>query len=170
MKLNFCNIKLSYRLILLILVSMARHAQITQNNKFAKSWRKDEVRNEVEFLCIWTSTFSINWRYQFWWAWPGIPKVVKITNMQNLCDISRKNWFMKLMFYMFHIFYEFGQACPKDLGKFAMSWSYVFNCTSWLNYCSGDILCVQCSPTIESFPRSIWNACQGFSSFDQLLV
>ena len=39
-KLIFCmqiNIKLSYRLILLILVGMARHAQITQNNKFAKS-------------------------------------------------------------------------------------------------------------------------------------
>ena len=40
MKLIFCiqiNIKLSYKLILLILVDMTRPAQITQNNRFWKS-------------------------------------------------------------------------------------------------------------------------------------
>ena len=39
------NIKLSYKLIPLILVSMGRPAQITQNNKFIKSlqYLKEEI-------------------------------------------------------------------------------------------------------------------------------
>ena len=60
MKLIFCmqvNIKLSNypatKVIPLMLVVMARSAQITQNNKFAKSlqYLKKEVREEVDFLC-----------------------------------------------------------------------------------------------------------------------
>ena len=103
MKLIFCmwmNIKLSFKLILLILVGIATHAQITQNNKFAKSlwYFKKELRNEVEFLCRWASKFSINWCYHFWWVWPGMPKALKLTSMQYLYNISRKNWMMKLMF------------------------------------------------------------------------
>ena len=47
------NIKLSDKLIPLILVGMARPAQITQNNKFAKylEYLKKEVKDEVDFLC-----------------------------------------------------------------------------------------------------------------------
>ena len=36
----------------------------------------------------------------FWWLWQDMPKVLKITSMQSLCNISRKNWVMKLMFWM----------------------------------------------------------------------
>ena len=55
MKLISCmqmNIKLSYKLIPLILVGIARAAQITQNRKFAKSlqYPKKEVRDEIDFL------------------------------------------------------------------------------------------------------------------------
>ena len=105
MKLIFCmliNIKLSYRLILLIFVGMARHAQITQNNKFGISfwYLKKKVRVEVEFLCRWASKFSTNWCNHCWWAWPGMPKILKITSMQYLCNISKKNWGMQLMFCM----------------------------------------------------------------------
>ena len=55
-KLIFCmqiNIKLSYKLIPLILVGMAKPAHITQNNKFAKSLQyfKTEVRDKFVFLC-----------------------------------------------------------------------------------------------------------------------
>ena len=51
----FCmqiNIKLSYKLIPLILVGMARLPQYTPNNKFAKSeqYLMKEVRDEVDFL------------------------------------------------------------------------------------------------------------------------
>ena len=56
MKLIFCmqiNIKLSYKLISLILVGMVRPAQITQSNKFAQflQYLEQEVRDEVVFLC-----------------------------------------------------------------------------------------------------------------------
>ena len=37
------GIKLSYKLILLILVSMARHSQITENNKFANYLRYSKI-------------------------------------------------------------------------------------------------------------------------------
>ena len=56
MKLIFCmpiDIKLSYKLIPLILVVITRLAQITQNNKFAKflHYLKIGVRVEVDVLC-----------------------------------------------------------------------------------------------------------------------
>ena len=65
--LHVATIKLSYKLILLILVGMVRPVQITQNNKFAKSlqYLKKEVRNEVEFLCRWASQIFIYWFYHF---------------------------------------------------------------------------------------------------------
>ena len=47
------DIKLSYKLMPLILVGMARPNQITQNNKFGKSlqYLKKEVGDEADFLC-----------------------------------------------------------------------------------------------------------------------
>ena len=47
------NMKLSYKLILSILVGMTSYAQSIQNNKFAKSLQhlKNAVRNEVDFFC-----------------------------------------------------------------------------------------------------------------------
>ena len=43
----------SYKFIPLILLGMAKPAQITQNNKFSKSlqYLEKEVENEVNFLC-----------------------------------------------------------------------------------------------------------------------
>ena len=133
MKLILCmqiNIKLFFRLILLILVGMARPAQITHNNKFENSlqYLMKEVKDEVDFLYTWASEFSINWYCPFWWVWPGMPKVLKITIMQCFCNISRKNRVTKLMFSMLInvkvdtvIFHGFVQACPKYPGKFAIS-------------------------------------------------
>ena len=59
----------------------------------------------------------------------GRSKVLKIRRMQYLCNISRKNWVIKLMFCLLinmKVFYKFilhavGQACPKYSGKFEMS-------------------------------------------------
>ena len=73
--------------------------------------------------------------YHFWWAWLGMPKVLKITSMQYLPRFSRKNWVMKLMFRMlinwymsftswYCYFHGFDQSCPKYLGKFGMSLWY----------------------------------------------
>ena len=65
-KLIFCmqiNFKLSYNLIPLILVRMARpaHTYITLNKKFVKSlqYLRKEVRDEVDFLGL-ASQLSIN--------------------------------------------------------------------------------------------------------------
>ena len=104
MKLIFCqqmNIELSYKLIPLILMGMARPAQIAQNNMFPKSlqYLKKEVRDEVNFLCRLASVFH-KLILSFWWVLPGMVKVLKMTNMQCLCNISRKNWVMKLMICM----------------------------------------------------------------------
>ena len=79
-----------------------------------------------------TSQFSVNRCYHFWWVWPGIPKVLKITSMQCLYNISRMNWVKKLNVLkvfkyesLLHvdtiIFYWFGQTCPTCSGKFAIS-------------------------------------------------
>ena len=53
---------------------MARPAHITQNNKLAKclQYLKNEVRDEVNFLCSWASQLSINCIYKLW---PDMPKV-----------------------------------------------------------------------------------------------
>ena len=61
MTLIFCvhlHIKLTYKLIPLILVGMTRPVQITQNNKFVKSLqypkkevREKDIKEEVDFLC-----------------------------------------------------------------------------------------------------------------------
>ena len=112
---------------------MARPAQITQNNKFAKSllYLKKELRDEGDFLCSWASQFSVNWYCHFWWVLLGTTKVLKITSMQCL-----KNWVIKLMFLHADkhesllkvdsiIFDGFGQACPNYLGKFEISLWYL---------------------------------------------
>ena len=96
------NIKLSYRLILLTLRAwpgMSALPKITSLQDLVWCLKK-EVGDEVEFLCRWASKFYINWCYHFWWTWSGMPKVLEIIIMDYLCSISRKNWVMKLMFYM----------------------------------------------------------------------
>ena len=55
---------------------------------------------KLNFFCRSAPKFFINWCYHFWLASSGKPKVLKITSKQYLCNISRKNWIMKLMFCM----------------------------------------------------------------------
>ena len=56
----------------------------------------EKMKDEVDFLFggISQSFLQIS-PYCLWWAWPGVPKVPKLTsNIQNnklyLCNISRK--------------------------------------------------------------------------------
>ena len=56
----------------------------------------EKMKDEVDFLFagIHQSFLQIS-TYCLWWAWPGVPKVPKLTsNIQNnklyLCNISRK--------------------------------------------------------------------------------
>ena len=90
------NIRLPYRLIQLILVHMVIHTHFTQN-KFKKFfWYLKNC--EIEWVWRWASKFSINWCYHFWWTWPDMLKVLKITSIKYLCDIWRRNWVMNVMF------------------------------------------------------------------------
>ena len=54
MKLIFClqiNVKVFFKLVLSFYVGVVRHAQITQNNKFAISFQyKKELSDEIDFL------------------------------------------------------------------------------------------------------------------------
>ena len=86
----------------------------------------------IFFARRYTTNFSTSRCYQFWWARLVMPKVLKITSLQNVRNISRKNWEMKLIFCMLinnvfilqgdTIFFDgFGQTCPMYPGKFAIS-------------------------------------------------
>ena len=57
---------------------MSSHTQSVQNNKFAK-------------YCLCCETlFSTSWYYYVWWSSSGMPKVLKITSIQFLWNISRQ--------------------------------------------------------------------------------
>ena len=154
--------------------------QITQNNKFAKylQYLEKEVKDKVDFLCrCYPSQLSINWYYHFWWVWSGMPKVLKITRMQCLSNISKKNWVMKVMFCMMinmKVFYKltvfiylfffdgFGQTCPNDLGRFVISlWHFKKevrkdvrdNYTCWFKSYPYRLLYIHGSPTIGPCPQ-----------------
>ena len=86
----------------------------------------------IFFARRYTTNFSTSRCYQFWWARLVMPKVLKITSLQNVRNISRKNWEMKLIFCMLinnvfilqgdTIFFDgFGQTCLMYPGKFAIS-------------------------------------------------
>ena len=86
-KLIFCMQinKPFYKLILSIFLSMASLAQSILNNKFVKSlqYLEKEVRGKVGFC---RDKFQSIQRVGMQ---PGMPKVLKITTMQYLCNVSR---------------------------------------------------------------------------------
>ena len=57
---NTWGIKVSYKVILSLLMGMIKHSQSTQSNKLAISlqYLKKEVRGEVQFLC--TDLFKVS--------------------------------------------------------------------------------------------------------------
>ena len=121
------------KLISLFLVAIPGHAQITILQNLCNIWIKKGESDEVDFFARrYTAIFSTSRCYQFWWARLVMPKVLKIRSLQNVLNISRKNWEMKLIFCMLinnvfilqgdTIFFDgFGQTCPMYPGKFAIS-------------------------------------------------
>ena len=95
------NIKIFLKLILSFQVCVARHAKITQNNKFAVSlqYLKKGVSDEVDFLHAdkHESFLQID-AMIFDGEWSSIPKVPKTTSLQYICNISRKTGKMKSIF------------------------------------------------------------------------
>ena len=68
---------------------MARHAQITKNNKSAISlqYLKNEVSDKVDFCMQIRMKVSYELRLWFWWAFPKFPK---IAILQCFYDTSKK--------------------------------------------------------------------------------
>ena len=81
---------------------MARHAQITQNNKFAISlqYLKKELSDEVDFLHADKHESLLQIDTMILTGWSSISKVPKIASLQCLYNISKKKLKMKLIFYM----------------------------------------------------------------------
>ena len=114
---------------------MPKVLKITILQNLCNTWIKKGESDEVDFFaCRYTTNFSTSRCYQFWWARLVMPKVLKITSLQNVHNISRKNWEIKLIFCMlinnvfilqgdFIFFDGFGQTCPKYPGKFAISFN-----------------------------------------------
>ena len=73
---------------------MVEHSQSSQNSKFAVSLQYfKEVRDEVSYKLIsilWALKFSRKWYYHYWWVWTSILKVLKVTSLQYLYNISKK--------------------------------------------------------------------------------
>ena len=79
---------------------MARHAQITQNDKFAISlqYLKEEVSDEVDFWYVNKHESLIQIDTMVLMGCPSIPKIARIASLQCLCNISKKKLEMKLIF------------------------------------------------------------------------
>ena len=89
------NMEVFYKLILLF----SKHAQSTQNNKFAISlqYLKKDVSDEVDFLHVDKHRGLLQIDTMILMQ-TSIPKIPKITSFQCLYSIFRKKLEMKLIF------------------------------------------------------------------------
>ena len=86
----------------------SKHSQSSQNSKFAMSlqYLRKEVRDQVDFphahehyvSTFWASKFPVRWSYHYLWELSSILKVLKVTSLQDLSNISKtKVSFYKLV-------------------------------------------------------------------------
>ena len=81
-----------FKLIVSLLVCVARHAQITQNNKFAICFLdlKGNMKDEVDF-CLQINAKGLKWILSFQVCeWQSLPKLPKVKSLLCLCNIIRK--------------------------------------------------------------------------------
>ena len=65
---NTLDTKVGYKVILLLLISMMKHSQITQSNNFANLCNSSKKLGMEFIFCMEINTkVSKNWRYRFWW-------------------------------------------------------------------------------------------------------
>ena len=80
-----------FKLIVSLLVCVARHAQITQNNKFAICFLdlKGNMKDEVDF-CLQINAKGLKWILSFQVCeWQSLPKLPKVTSLLCLCHKKR---------------------------------------------------------------------------------
>ena len=81
-----------YKLIVSLWVCVARHAQSTQNNKFAfySQYLKKSLKDEADFLLVEEHQRTLQVDVIILGVWPGMHKLPKITSLLFLSNILRK--------------------------------------------------------------------------------
>ena len=84
---NTLGIKVSYKVMLSLLMGMIKHAQNTQSNKFAMFLQclKKKLGMELIFCMQINIKVSTSWHDSFWQKWPDISKVPKIRKECHNC-------------------------------------------------------------------------------------
>ena len=97
----------------MILMGMVKHSQSSQiatlqclyNISKKKLGMKlivcKQIHIKVPYKLIstlWASQFHTRWYYHYWWAWSSILKVVKVTSLQYLYNISKKKLGIEFIF------------------------------------------------------------------------
>ena len=83
-----------------------------------------KVRDEVDFFDVdkYQSFLKVDFKVimktsrTWWWEWSSIPKILKVTSLQCLYNISAKKEVMNAvldLWYKLSIFDESSQTCPK---------------------------------------------------------
>ena len=82
--------KVSYKMILSLLIAVTKHSQNTQSNKFAISLQyfKKKVLDGVHYLLAYKH--STIWQYQIWWKWSDMSKVPRIGSWLYFCNIKER--------------------------------------------------------------------------------
>ena len=63
---------------------------------------------------LWTSKLPTRWYYHYWWVWSSILKMLKVTSLQYLYNISKKKLGMEFIF------------CMQINIKVSTTWHYYF--------------------------------------------
>ena len=81
------------------------------------------IKVSYKFIsALWASKFPTSWYYHYWWAWSSILKVLKLTSLQHLYNISKKKLGMEYIFCIYinikvsrswHYIDGSSQTCPK---------------------------------------------------------
>ena len=89
-------IKVYYKLMLSLLMSMIKRSQSTQCNKFVIPlqylYLYNIFRIGVQFCMQINIKVSTSWHYCFWWKQPDMYKVPKIGSWQYFCNALRKKY------------------------------------------------------------------------------
>ena len=124
-------VKISFKVIQLFLMEMDKHFRNFQNSNLAISlhYLIKENREEIDFcmqinikvpykliLRTWSSKFPKWWYNHFWWVWSSTPKLLKVTDLKYLYNISKMKLWMKFIFVAF-----------RNINiKVSASWHYCF--------------------------------------------
>ena len=89
---NILGIKVSYKVVLSLLMGRIKHSQSTQSNKFAISLQYLKKKLGMEFIFCMQKNIKVSTssHYRFRWKWLDMSKVPKIGNLQYFCNRKKR--------------------------------------------------------------------------------